>query len=241
MLSFDRVMLKVSGEQLGSDEYNFDVAQAGRICDVIEALIRSRIKVACVVGGGNVIRGAKLVKHGFKDGKIADQLGMLATVQNGLFLGKLLEERDKGATPSVLSVVDIHSFAQPYSLKKGLSELNKSGRVVIVTGGMGRAGFTTDTATVTIGYELDCSLVVKTTDVDGVYTDDPKTNPDAVRIPQLTLDEALNNPLINVMDNTALAMARQHGMTIAVCRPEVESVLSVIAGGTSRGSLVTPN
>lgn len=240
MATFDRVMLKISGEQLGSDEYNFDVEQAGRICSVIEALVRNRQKIACVVGGGNVVRGGKLVRHGFADEIIADQMGMLATVQNGLFLGKLLESRAEGVTPTILTKVDVSGFVEPYSVKRGLSELQKAGRVVIVSGGMGSAGFTTDTTAVSVGYELGCTLVVKTTDVDGVYSSDPNTNPDAERIPRLTLDEALSNPLINVMDNTALAMARQHGMTIAVCRPEVESVLSVIGGDTTHGSLVTP-
>ncbi len=232
-------MLKVSGEQLGSDEYNFDVEQAGRICNVIEALVRNRQQVACVVGGGNVIRGPKLVKHGFKDGIIADQLGMLATVQNGLFLGQLLQERDNGVTPTILGKVDVRSFVESYSVKRGLAELGKPGRVVIVTGGMGSAGFSTDTATVAVGYELGCRLVVKTTDVDGVYTADPKLSTSAERIPRLTLDEALRNPQIKVMDKTALALAREHQITVAVCRPDVESVLGVIAGDTTYGSIVT--
>lgn len=240
MATYDRVMLKISGEQLGSDEYNFDVEQAGRICSVIEALVKNRQKIACVVGGGNVIRGPKLVRHGFTDSIIADQMGMLATVQNGLFLGSLLETRAEGVTPTILAKGDVGGFVEPYSVKRSLSELQKAGRVVIVTGGMASAGFTTDTTAVSVGYELGCSLVVKTTNVDGVYTSDPATNPDAERMPRLTLDEALRNPLINVMDNTALAMAKQHGITIAVCQPEIDSVLEIIGGDTTHGSLVTP-
>jgi uridylate kinase len=232
-------MLKVSGEQLGSEKNNFDVQHAKRIAAVVHRLVEARYQVACVVGGGNIVRGASLAESGFKDPVIADHMGMLATVQNGIFLGEIIDEED-GITARVMSKVPVDSVVEAYSVKRGVATLQKVGRVLIVCGGTGNAGFTTDTGTVVAAHELGCSVVVKTTSVDGVYSDDPRKNPEAHRIPRMSLDDALQNTNVNVMDNAALAYARDHGLSIAITQPIPEHVAEVLEGDTTHGSLVTP-
>lgn len=240
MATYDKVMIKISGEQLGSEDNNFDVDNARSVCRVIEAVVANRHKVACVVGGGNVVRGAKLTEGGFTGAVVADQMGMLATLQNGLFIAHILEEFE-GIQPFLLSKVPMDSLAETYSYRRATTLLQKVGNVVIVAGGTGNAGYTTDMGTVTVAYELGCPIAIKTTSVDGVYDDDPNTNADAERIQRMTLDRALQDPLVKIMDNSALAFARDHGITIGICRPDPESVMSVINGDTTLGSLITPS
>jgi uridylate kinase len=213
-----RIILKVSGEQLGSDEYNFDIKYATRIASILKALRNQGYQVACVMGGGNIVRGKKLHDNGFTNQVIADQMGMLATIQNGLFLAETLKQ--DGVTDVYLfSNVPVESLVERFSYKRADSKLT-AGNVVLIAGGVGKPGFTTDTSVVLQAYELHCPMVVKTTKVDGIYSDDPVKNPHATKYNKLTFKEVLANPNINVMDRAAMALASDKNISIGVCQPD---------------------
>lgn len=232
-----RIMLKVSGEQLGSDEYNFDLAQASKVCEIIEALTAADYAVACVMGGGNIIRGGKLHKNGFTNEVVADQMGMLATVQNGLFLAEVLRER-QSIEPRLLSNIHVETLVENFSYQRASKFLDQS-KVVLIAGGLGKPGFTTDTAVVSQAFELHCDTVVKTTKVDGIYDRDPLQHDDARRYERLTYAEAVAKEDISVMDNAAMALAGDKGIRIAICKPDPQAVLALLEGDTKRGTLVS--
>lgn len=231
-----RIMLKVSGEQLGSDEYNFDLSRAEKVCEVIEAIIEAGYQLAVVMGGGNIVRGNKLHKNGFTNQVIADQMGMLATVQNGLFLNEVLHQRGK-VQGRLFSNIPVESLAERFSYQRAAKYLDR-GTVVLIAGGLGKPGFTTDTGVVAQAFELHCSAVIKTTKVDGIYNKDPAEHPDAIRYTNLSFDEALANQEIQVMDRAALAFAADKGINLAICQPEPKKVLAVLSGDTTAGTLV---
>jgi uridylate kinase len=232
-----RVMLKVSGEQLGSDEYNFDIERAGAICNIIEALIGNGYQLACVMGGGNIVRGAKLQKNGFSNAIIADQMGMLATIQNGLFLSEILNQRGHVAG-RLFSNIPIDNLAESFSYKRAIKYMQE-GKAVLIAGGLGKPGFSTDTGVVAQAFELHCPIVVKATKVNGIYDKDPATNPDALRYERLTYQDVANNPEIKVMDRSALALAADKQIAIAVCSANPEDVLAILNGDISRGSIIS--
>ena len=232
-----RVMLKVSGEQLGSDEYNFDIARASEVGAVIKALVGAGYNVAVVMGGGNIVRGQKLYKNGFTNQVIADQMGMLATVQNGLFLTETLKQSGIDNV-YLFSNIPVESLTERFSYKRADAKLTQ-GCVVLIAGGVGKPGFTTDTGVVVQAYELHCPIVVKTTKVDGIYDKDPSTFSDAQRLPRLSYAEAVANPDIAVMDNAAMALAGDKGIKIAICQPDPAAVLAVLSDDTTRGTIVS--
>lgn len=232
-----RVMLKVSGEQLGSEEYNFDMSYALRVAEVISALTAAGHSVACVMGGGNIVRGNKLHANGFTNQVIADQMGMLATVQNGLFLAETLKQQ--GLTNVRLySNIPVESVCERFSYQKAEAHLS-SGGIVLIAGGLGKPGFTTDTGVVAQAFELHCPIVIKTTKVDGVYNKDPHEHTDAVRYDHLSYTDALANEHIQVMDRAAMAFAADKGITIGICQPNPQDVLALLGGNTARGTLVS--
>lgn len=231
-----RIMLKVSGEQLGSDEYNFDISLAENVCEIIETLIANEYQVAVVMGGGNVIRGQKLENNGFTNRVIADQMGMLATVQNGLFLNEVLHQRGK-VQGRLFSNIPVETIAERFSYQRAMKYM-KDGRVILISGGVGKPGFTTDTGVVVQANELHCDTVIKTTKVDGIYNRDPALHPDAVRYENLTFDEVLENQEIQVMDRAAMAFAADKNISIAVCQPNPAKVIAVLNGDTSCGTIV---
>lgn len=232
-----RIMLKVSGEQLGSDEYNFDLKHAEKVCEIIEALTGAGYAVACVMGGGNIIRGQKLHNNGFTNEVVADQMGMLATVQNGLFLTEVLRQRGT-VEPRLLSNIHVETLVESFSYQRA-SKFLYDGKAVLIAGGLGKPGFTTDTAVVSQAFELHCDTVVKTTKVDGIYDRDPLKFSDATRYATLSYDEAVAKKDIAVMDNAAMALAGDKAIKIAICRPEVSAVLALLAGDTSQGTIVS--
>lgn len=232
-----RIMLKVSGEQLGSEEYNFDMAQAQKVCEIIEALTGAGYAVACVMGGGNIIRGQKLHKNGFRNEVVADQMGMLATVQNGLFLAEVLRGRQT-VEPRLLSNIHVETLVENFSYQRASKFLDEN-KVVLIAGGLGKPGFTTDTGVVAQAFELHCETVVKTTKVDGIYDRDPLKFPDAQRFEQLSYAEAVAKKDIAVMDNAAMALAGDKGIRIAICKPEAAAVLALLEGNTSYGTIVS--
>lgn len=232
-----RVMLKVSGEQLASDEYNFDINQAKKVSKVIRALTQAGYSVAVIMGGGNIVRGNKLYKNGFTNQVIADQMGMLATVQNGLFLVETLKQ-DGLVNTYLFSNIPVESVVERFSYKRADSRLAQ-GNIVLIAGGLGKPGFTTDTAVVAQAFELHCDVVIKTTKVDGIYDKNPTEHPDAKRLPKLTYAKAVSSPEISVMDNAAMALAGDKGIAIALCQLDAEAVLTVLGGDTSKfGTIV---
>jgi uridylate kinase len=232
-----RVILKVSGEQLGSDEYNFDLLRAEKVAEVLEALVGAGHKVACVMGGGNIVRGGKLHENGFTNQVIADQMGMLATVQNGLFLNEVLAQRGT-IQARLFSNIPVESVAERFSYQRAMKYM-EAGKAVLIAGGLGKPGFTTDTGVVAQAHELHCDMVIKTTKVDGIYDKDPNKHQDAVRIERLTHGEAVANTEINVMDNAAMALAGDKGISIGVCALEPSAVLALLGGDTGAGTIVS--
>ncbi|MCA9350801.1 uridylate kinase [Candidatus Saccharibacteria bacterium] len=232
----NRLIVKISGEQLGSDEYNFDILQASQIADVLEALIKSNYKIACVMGGGNIVRGNKLHKNGFSNQIIADQMGMMATVQNGLFLNEVINQR-KIVESRLFSNIPVESLCERFSYQRAMKYMAES-KVVLIAGGLGKPGFTTDTAVVAQAFELHCEAVVKTTKVNGIYTKDPELDSSATRYERLSYEQALQNPDIKVMDKAAIALAADKKIKVIVCESNSDSVLAVLGGDTTKGTIV---
>lgn len=230
-------MIKISGEQLGSDEYNFDMNLAGQVCEVLESLHEAGYEIACVMGGGNIVRGNKLHNNGFTNLVIADQMGMLATVQNGLFLNEALHQRGR-VQGRLFSNIPAETVAERFSYKRAVKYM-RDGRIVLIAGGLGKPGFTTDTAVVAQAFELHCDTVIKTTKVNGIYTEDPEKNPEATKYETLTYDMAVGNPKIKVMDKAAMALAGDKQIKIIICKPSPTDVLATLAGDTTNGTIVS--
>ena len=208
-----RVLLKLSGESFCQPGgHGIDPAELGGIAGEIESARQSGAQIAVVVGGGNMIRGGELAREGATDQATADQMGMLGTVINGLALREKLTEI--GVESRCLTAIGIPSVAEAFIRLRALRHLEK-GRVVVLAGGTGNPFFTTDSAAALRAIELNCDVILKATKVDGVYSADPRTDPKATRFEQLTYAEAIEKQL-RVMDQTALAMCREHGMPIVV-------------------------
>lgn len=231
-----RLTLKVSGEDLASPEYKFDMGKAGIVCDVIGALVEADHQIVCVMGGGNIVRGEKLAQNGFPNPVVADHIGMLATLQNGIFISESLEARN--LSPRLMSKFNAASLAEPFSYRQAVSHLGK-GSVVLIAGGTGNPGMTTDTAVVVAANELHSKDVIKTTKVDGVYSADPMQYPEVVKFDTLSYAQALADPNIKVMDQAALAFAEDKDLRTIICLPVANHILSLISGDTQHGSIIT--
>lgn len=234
-----RVVLKVSGEQLGSTgEDDFIVQKGLRVCSIIDRLLEKDFLVACVVGGGNIVRGHSLVENGFGNDVVADNMGMIGTTINAIFLRELLKQQ--GIKARAMSKVAVATMIEPFSYERALKELEAKS-AVIIGGGTGQPGVTTDMGVVVAAHQLHCPMVVKTTKVPGVFDKDPEKYDDAKHIPMLNLRQALEDPHIDVMDNAALAYALDHKITISICRPNPDDVIAVLDGDTENGSIVSPS
>ncbi len=230
-----RILLKISGEALAGDlGFGIDPAILSEIASaVIE--VRSRgVQAALVIGGGNVFRGAELQRAGF-DRVTGDQMGMLATIMNGLAMREELKRQ--GGSAVVMSAYGIPSITTQYSASIG-RELLASGATVICSGGTGSPFFTTDTGAVLRAIELQCDEVLKATKVDGVYSADPVKDPSAERFDRLTFSEVMQRQL-KVMDLTAFALASEHQMPIRVFSMKKPGALVRAACGGSEGTLVS--
>lgn len=231
-----RVVVKLSGEALqGRLSHGLDQAVLAQIAQDLAKAARGGTEVAVVVGGGNFFRGIKGAETGIERAR-ADSIGMLATVMNALAIEFAVEKAGKSAR--VLSAVPMPSLCEPYSRQAALHHLGK-GRVVILAGGTGNPFFTTDTGAVLRGAELSCDAILKATQVDGVYSADPKTNPDATRYESLTHDEAIAGKLA-VMDTAAFALARENRIPIIVFSIQHEGAICDALEGKATATLVTP-
>jgi uridylate kinase len=209
---YKRVLLKLSGEGLmGDQDFGLDLPTMERIGSEIKSVREMGVEVCLVVGGGNIFRGVAGVTAGL-DRTSADHMGMLATVINALGLQSILERM--GVHTRVLSAIPMTTVCEPYIRRRAIRHMEK-GRVVIFAAGTGNPFFTTDTAAALRAAEMNCDALFKGTQVDGVYSDDPKKTPDAERYEELTYREVLTHDL-KVMDASAISLARENRIPIVV-------------------------
>jgi len=232
--AYKRIMLKLSGEALmGDDAYGVNRETIDRIVSEVKEVVGLGVEVGVVIGGGNIFRGMAPAAAGM-DRATADYMGMLATVMNALALQDAM--RRQGLKSRVQSAINIEQVAEPYIRGKAMRYLEE-GRVVIFAAGTGNPFFTTDTAAALRGMEMNVDIVVKATKVDGVYTDDPKTHPDAMRYQRVSFDEAIVNKL-KVMDATALTLCRDQKLPICVFSIFKAGALKRVVLGEDEGTLV---
>jgi len=233
--AYKRVLLKLSGEALmGEDAYGINLATLERIVAEVAEVVGMGVEVGIVIGGGNIFRGVALGAAGM-DRATADYMGMLATVMNALALQDAM--RRIGLASRVQSALNIEQVAEPYIRGKAIRYLEE-GKVVIFGAGTGNPFFTTDTAAALRGMEMNVDIVLKATKVDGVYTDDPNTKPDAKRYKRLTFDEAIVKNL-KVMDATALTLCRDQKLPVSVFSIVKTGALKRVVLGEDEGTLVT--
>lgn len=234
--AYKRILLKLSGEALmGDDAYGINRATITRIVNEIKEVVDLGVQVAVVIGGGNIFRGVAPAAEGM-DRATADYMGMLATVMNAMALQDAM--KNIGLNARVQSALNIEQVAEPYIRGKAIRYLEE-GRVVIFGAGTGNPFFTTDTAAALRGMEINAEIVIKATKVDGVYTDDPKTNPEAMRYKTITFDEAIIKNL-KVMDATALTLCRDQKLPISVFSIFKQGALKKVVMGEDEGTMVTP-
>ncbi|MDD3446216.1 MAG: UMP kinase [Zavarzinia sp.] len=222
---FRRILLKVSGEALmGPQAFGIDHATVDRIAADIKGVYDLGTEICLVIGGGNIFRGLSVAARGMERAT-ADYMGMLATVMNALALQNSLEKLS--LQTRVISAIPMTSVAEPYIRRRAIRHMEK-GRVVIFAAGTGNPFFTTDTAATLRAAEMGCDVMLKGTQVDGVYSADPKRDPNAVRFDELTYHDVLSQDL-RVMDASAIALARENRIPILVFNL-AEPVLSVLNG-----------
>jgi uridylate kinase len=232
-----RVLIKLSGEALiAKDGFWLDHQVLGRLAKDLADCASNGFEIAVVIGAGNIIRGAKVAVAGRIDRPTADAMGMLATVINSLALESAIEA--VGSAARTMSAVAMPSLCETYARQPALHHLTKN-RIVVLAGGTGNPFFTTDTAAVLRAAELDCEAVIKVTQVDGVYSADPKKDPTATRFERLTHDEAIARDL-KVLDTAAFALARDARMPIMVGSAHEPSSIGGILRGEALSTLVTP-
>ncbi len=231
-----RVLVKFSGEALaGEAGYGIDTKILKFIADEIKSLIDNGTEVAIVVGGGNIIRGVSAAKDGIIKRTSGDYMGMLATVINGVAIQEALEYI--GLDARLQSAIDMHEIGESFIIRRARRHLEK-GRVVVFAGGTGNPYFTTDTAATLRANEIEATMLIKATKVDGVYDKDPHKFDDAVKLDELTYDRALSEH-IRVMDDTAIALAKENKLPIAVCNMFGKgNLLAVVSGDTKNCSIV---
>jgi uridylate kinase len=231
---YKRILLKVSGEALmGKQAYGLCPDKLSEVATDIKNLVTSGVQLCVVVGGGNIFRGVAGEKIGIEHAT-ADYMGMLATVMNGLAMQSALEK--VGVPTRVQSAIKMDTICEPYIGRRALRHMEK-GRVVIFAAGTGNPYFTTDTAATLRASEMKCDALFKATKVDGIYDADPAKNKDAKRYDRLSYQDVLTKRL-NVMDATAIALARENKMPIIVFSMEQAGAISEIVNGTGTCTIV---
>ncbi|MDB2416477.1 UMP kinase [Pseudomonadales bacterium] len=229
-----RLLLKLSGEALGGKSgQGIDPIVLGHFCEQIKQAVTAGIELGVVLGGGNLFRGAALSQAGM-DRVVGDRMGMLATIMNALALGDFLTR--EGIANRVYAATGIPGVAPTYERDQALENL-KQGQVVILSGGTGNPLFTTDTAACLRGIELKADAVLKATNVDGVYSADPKVDPQARRYSTISFDDVLTKQL-GVMDLTAMVLCRDHQMPVVVFDVSADGALVAISQGADIGTRI---
>lgn len=231
---YNRILLKLSGEALtGEADFGIDPKVLDRMAVEVGQLIGLGVEVGMVIGGGNLFRGAKLHAAGMER-VTGDHMGMLATVMNALAMRDALE---RASIPTrVMSAVQMSGMVEHYDRRSAIRYLT-AGDVVIFSAGTGNPFFTTDSAACLRGIEIDADLILKATKVDGVYSDDPKTNPEAIKYDSLSYDEVIDKKL-GVMDLTAICLSRDHHVPIKVFDMTRPGALLENVMGDADGTLI---
>ena len=231
---YHRILLKLSGESLaGPAGTGIDTSVLQSYVHQIKSVVDSGVQVAIVIGGGNIFRGLSGATRGF-DRVTGDQMGMLATVINSLALRSALESI--GCPARVFTATNMYPVGAYYSSRAAVEALNR-GKVAILAGGTGNPFFTTDTTAALRAAEIGAEIVLKATNVDGIYTDDPKKNPNATLYKEISFDEAMVKHL-KVMDSTAFALCRDQGMPLKVFSIKKRGALKRVILGQDEGTLV---
>ena len=233
-LAYKRVLLKVSGEALmGDGAYGIDNATVNRIATDVRQASEMGAEVCLVIGGGNIFRGLAGVAQGM-DRTTADSMGMLATIMNALAMEQALE--DQGVAARTLSAIPMPTVCEPYARQRAQRHLDK-GRVVVFAAGTGNPFFTTDTAAALRAAEMQCDALLKGTNVDGVYSADPKKIQDAERFDKLTYLDVLSKDL-KVMDAAAITLARDNRIPIIVFSIREDGAFGAVLKGQGRCTIV---
>jgi uridylate kinase len=226
-LKFKRILFKVSGEaMMGDRAFGHDTQAIKKICQQIISAHKLGCEICVVVGGGNIFRGVSQAAEGIER-VTADYMGMLATCINGLALQSALDK--KGIDNRMLSAIPINTVCEPYIKRRAARHMEK-GRVIIFTAGTGNPFFTTDTAAVLRAVEMGCDGILKGTQVDGVYSADPKLDKNAIRYDRVKYIDVLKQDL-KVMDQTAITLAKSNKLPIVVfCIKEENALCDVVQG-----------
>jgi len=225
-LAFKRILLKISGENFGSEKGGLDFNKVGQIASIIQKIRKDTcVEMAIVVGAGNLFRG-RYIENTSVDHVVADQIGMLGTVMNALALQEEIERL--GNNTRVMSAIPIHTFCELFIRRRTIRHIEK-GRIVILAGGTGNPYFTTDSAAALRATELKCDVLLKAANVDGVYEKDPEKYPDAKKIDFIDYQSALEKG-INVMDNTAFALCQGKHMPIIIFQFSLENIKKILRG-----------
>ena len=233
--AYRRILLKLSGEALmGDGDVAVDIDKADFIAKRIREVYDLGVEVAIVIGAGNIWRGNMGLGRGM-DRTTADHMGMIGTAINGLALRDALER--SGLPARVQTAIHMDEVAEPYIRLRTIRHMEK-GRVVVLAGGTGNPYFTTDSAAALRANEIEVDIIIKATKVNGVYSDDPKKNPDAVRYTELTYDEVLSQEL-KVMDMTAFTLCKENDMPIMVVDFwNGDDMLRAVKGDFSVGTII---
>jgi uridylate kinase len=233
-MKFKRILLKVSGEALmGGREYGIDAEVLHRYAIEIAEIQAKGVEIGIVIGGGNIYRGVEKSSDGV-DKVTGDQMGMLATIINGLALQSALEHQ--GLFTRLLSPIKMEEIAEPFIRRRAIRHLEK-GRVVIFAAGTGNPYFTTDTAAALRAVEIRADVIIKGTRVDGVYDADPEQHPNAVRFNEISYQDVLERDL-KVMDLTAITLCKENRMPIIVFNMNATGALKKLVSGKKIGTLV---
>lgn len=230
---FKRVMLKLGGEMFGGGNVGIDPDVVQNVARQIAEIAKSGTEVCVVIGGGNFFRGAQLQQRGM-DRSRSDYMGMLGTVMNCLALQDFLEKQ--GVETRVQTAINMAQVAEPYLPLRAKRHLEK-GRVVIFGAGMGMPYFSTDTTAAQRALEIDCEVLLMAKAVDGVYDDDPRTNPNATMFDEITPQEAIEKGL-KVADSTAFSLCKDNGMPILVFNLLTDGNIARAVRGEKIGTLV---
>jgi uridylate kinase len=232
---YRRILLKMSGEALSGDKTNhsIDPAVLDRLAKEIAQVVKLDVQVAIVVGGGNLFRGATLAKAGI-DRITSDQMGMLGTLVNSLALRDAFERLE--VPTRILSAIPMSGIVDHYDRRKAIHHL-RLGRVILFAGGTGNPLVTTDSAASLRGIEIQADIILKGTNVEGVYSADPLKHPDAVFYPRLTYREALDKELA-VMDLASFCQCRDHHMKLRIFNINKPDAILKIVLGVDEGTLV---
>jgi uridylate kinase len=232
--AYTRALLKLSGEALAGEKgYGLDYKVVDAFAEELLRVHARGVQLSLVVGGGNILRGATASQQGL-DRVSADYMGMLATVINALAVQDILER--KGVQTRVMTAIRMESLAEPYIRRRALRHMEK-GRLVIFAGGTGNPYFSTDTAAVLRALEVESEVILKGTNVEGIFTADPRKDPQAKLIPELTFQDALVNGY-EVMDRSAFGLCQTNKLPIVVFNMNIPGNLDRVLQGAPVGTIV---